>query len=421
MARIYVEAHGCSASYADSEIISGILANGGHTLAASGSESDAGVLVTCSVKDATADKMIHRIKSMGEKPLVVAGCMPKAERATVEKFSGGASLMGPDSLGSTLEMVRSALSGKKSVDLDGDGSGKLGLPRVRLNEAVSIIQIASGCMSECSFCQTKLAKGGLESYRIGDIVRQVASDVSGGCREVWLSSTDNGCYGLDIGSDLPSLVESVAEVPGDFMVRVGMMNPMYMPRIRDRLVRSYVSGRVYKFLHVPVQSGSDRVLAGMRRGHTAETFRGAVRAFRAMHPEITISTDVIIGFPTETDADFEETLSLIQETRPDMVNLSRYGARPGTEAAEMDQLDVEVVRRRSRIIHDTATRISTESNKAWVGWRGQVLFAERTAQGVRGRNFAYRPVHVDDPVEVGQRRTVLVTGATAHGLSGELA
>ena len=421
MARIYVEAHGCSASYADSEIISGILANGGHTLVASEPESDAGVLVTCSVKDATADKMIHRIKSMGKKPLVVAGCMPRAERATVERFSGGASLMGPGSLGSTLEMVRSALSGTKSVDLEGDDSDKLGLPRVRLNDAVSIVQIASGCMSECSFCQTKLAKGGLDSYRMGDIVRQVALDVSGGCREVWLSSTDNGCYGLDIGSDLPSLVDAVAEVPGDFMVRVGMMNPMYMPRIRDRLVRSYGSGHVYKFLHVPVQSGSDAVLAGMRRGHTAETFRGAVKAFRARYPEMTISTDVIVGFPTETEADFEETVSLIRETRPDMVNLSRYGARPGTEAAEMDQLEVGVVRRRSRIIHDLATRISLESNKAWIGWRGQVLFAERTAQGVRGRNSSYRPVHVDDPVKIGQKKTVLVTGATAHGLSGELA
>ena len=420
MARIYVEAHGCSASYADSEVISGILLNGGHTLAASESESDAGILVTCSVKDATADRMVHRIKSMGAKPLVVAGCLPKAERSTVERFSGGASLMGPNSLGSTLEMVDSALSGKKQVDLDGDGSGKMDLPRVRLNPAVSIMQIASGCMSECSFCQTKLAKGGLQSYRPGDIVRQVRRDVADGCREVWLSSTDNGCYGLDMGTDLPALVDAVSDTPGDFMVRVGMMNPMYMPRIRDRLVHSYRSERVYKFLHLPVQSGSNTVLAEMRRGHTAATFRGTVAAFRSRFPRMTVSTDIIVGFPTETDADFEETLSLVRETRPDMVNLSRYGARPGTDAAGMDQLDVRVVRRRSRIVHELATKISLESNRAWIGWRGDVLFAEHTPQGVRGRNFAYRPIHVDDPVELGSRRMVLVTGATEHGLSGRL-
>ena len=328
--------------------------------------------------------------------------------------------MGPGSLGSTLEMVDSALSGKKLVDLDGDGSSKVDLPRVRLNPALSIIQIASGCMSECSFCQTKLAKGGLQSYRPGDVVRQVRRDVADGCREVWLSSTDNGCYGLDMGTDLPALVDAVSETPGDFMVRVGMMNPMYMPRIRDRLVSSYRSERVYKFLHLPVQSGSNAVLAEMRRGHTAATFRGTVAAFRARFPRMTLSTDIIVGFPTETDADFEEPLSLVRETRPDMVNLSRYGARPGTDAAGMAQLDVGVVRRRSRIMHELATGISLESNRAWIGWRGDVFFAERTPQGVRGRNFAYRPIHVDDPVEVGSRRMVLVTGATAHGLSGRL-
>lgn len=420
MAKIYVEAHGCSASYSDSEIISGILLNGGHSLAADESESDGSVLVTCSVKDATADKMIHRIKSLSGKPLVVAGCLPKAERSTVEKFAVGAGMMGPDSLGGTLRVVESALSGTKVVDLEGHGTDKPALPRVRLNSAISIVQIASGCMSECSFCQTKLSKGGLSSYRPGDVVRQVRRDVLDGCGEVWLSSTDNGCYGMDIGTDLPALVNAVVDAPGDFMVRVGMLNPMYVPRMRDRLVKSYGSPKVYKFLHVPVQSGSDNILAGMRRGHTAQTFRRTVRAFRERFPRVTISTDVIVGFPTETTEDFEETMSLIRETRPDMVNLSRYGARPGTEAATMDQLDVFEVKRRSRLVHELVTQVSLESNREWIGWRGEVFFAESTPDGVRGRNFAYRPIHVADVVGIGQKRRVLVTGATPHGLSGEL-
>lgn len=418
MARVYVEAHGCSASYSDSEMISGMLVNGGHTLARTESESDAGILVTCSVKDATADRMVHRIKSMGEKPLVVAGCMPKAERKTVEKFARNASMMGPGSLGSTLRVLDSALRGDRAVALDEDLS-KPDLPRVRLNDSISIVQIASGCMSECSFCQTKLAKGDVQSHRPGDIARQIRRDVSDGCREVWLSSTDNGCYGLDIGTDLPALVDTVAGLPGDFMVRVGMMNPMYMPRIRERLIRSYRSPKVYKFLHVPVQSGSGSVLADMRRGHTAGTFRDAVGAFRKEFPRITISTDVIAGFPTETDEEFEETLSLVRETRPDMVHLSKYSARPGTEAAGMEQLDVAAIKQRSRIIHDATTAISLESNREWIGWRGDVLFAESASEGSRGRNFAYRPVHVPERVPPGRRR-VLVTGATAHGLTGTL-
>ena len=418
MARIYVEAHGCSASYSDSEMISGMLVNGGHTLATDESESDAGILVTCSVKDATADRMIHRIKSMGNRPLVVAGCMPKAERQTVERFAGGASLMGPASLGSTLKAVDSALGGSRLVALEDDGT-KTELPRVRLNPSISIIQIASGCMSECSFCQTKLAKGDVTSYRPGDIARQVSRDVSDGCLEVWLSSTDNGCYGLDIGTDLPALLDRVVHAPGDFMVRVGMMNPMYMPRIRDRLVSSYRSPKVYKFLHIPVQSGSNRVLAEMRRGHTAATFRDAAARFREAFPEMTVSTDVITGFPSETDEEFEQTLSMIREVRPDMVNLSRYSARPGTEAAGMVQLDVATIKRRSRIMHGVASAISKESNRACIGWRGDALFAESQSDGSRGRTISYRPVHIPDDVPPG-RHAVRVTGATEHGLSGVL-
>ena len=419
MARVYVEAHGCSASYGDSEIISGILVNGGHTMAATPEQSDAGILVTCSVKDATADRMIHRIKSLSGKPLVVAGCMPKAEAGTVEKFAPDASLMGPGSLNRALDMVDAALDGAKITDLRGSGE-KLGLPRVRLNSAVSIIQIASGCMSECTFCQTKLAKGDLSSYRPGDIIRQAAADIRAGCREVWLSSTDNGCYGFDIGTDLPSLVNMITDMPGNFRVRVGMLNPMYMPRIRDKLLESYMSDKVYKFLHIPVQSGSNDTLADMRRGHTAKTFRDTASRFRKKFPGITISTDIIVGFPSESAEDFGRTLSLVRKTRPDMVNLSRYAARPGTPAALMPQIPDADIRHRSRIIHDAAADISLQSNTRWIGWRGEVLFAENARDRIRGRNYAYRPIHVDEKVNLGDIRMVEVTGATAHGLAGVL-
>ena len=108
-------------------------------------------------------------------------------------------------------------------------------------------------MSECTFCQTKLSKGDLVSYRLGDIVRQVKTEINDGCKEIWLTSTDNGCYGFDIGTDLPSLVNAVAEIPDDFMLRVGMMNPMYMPRIKEELVKSFDNDKVFKFLHIPVQ------------------------------------------------------------------------------------------------------------------------------------------------------------------------
>ena len=201
-------------------------------------------------------------------------------------------------------------------------------------------------MSECTFCQTKLSKGDLVSYRLGDIVRQVKTEINEGCKEIWLTSTDNGCYGFDIGTDLPSLVNAVAEIPDDFMLRVGMMNPMYMPRIKEELVKSFENDKVFKFLHVPVQSGSDKVLHDMKRGHTANTYREIVQKVRERFENFTISTDIIVGFPSETEEDFEKTVKLIDETKPEVVNLSRYSARPGTEAAEWDQIDVSEVKKK---------------------------------------------------------------------------
>ena len=420
MARIFVEAYGCSASFADSEMISGLVQNGGHTLVDDASESDLNIIVTCSVKDATANKMIHRIKSLESRPLVVAGCLPKAEADTVSRFAQNASMMGPNSLGRTLQVVDSTLGGRRQIALEDTDVSKVGLPKVRLNPAVGIVEIASGCMSECTFCQTKLAKGGLSSYRMGDIVRQVRAEIDDGCREIWLTSTDNGCYGLDIGTDLPELVNAVSAIPRDFMVRVGMMNPMYMPRIKKRLIESLDSSRVFKFLHIPVQSGSDRVLHDMKRGHTAETFRKAAREARERFRGMTISTDVIVGFPSETEGDFEMTVELLEETRPDVVNLSRYSARPGTEAAGMEQVDVAEVKRRSKAVFEQTSRISAENNKEWIGWRGEVLFDEKADDGVKGRNMAYKPVFVRDSVEIGQSHTVEITGSGTKSLLGEI-
>ena len=421
MAKIFVEAYGCSASFADSEMISGLVLNGGHTLTDNSSESDLNIIVTCSVKDSTADKMMHRIKSLKSKPLIVAGCLPKAEKDTVEKISEEASLLGPNSLGKTLQVISSTIRGKKQIALEDSDLSKVGLPKVRLNPAVGIVEIASGCMSECTFCQTKLSKGDLSSYRLGDIVRQVETEIKEGCKEVWLTSTDNGCYGFDIGTDLPTLVNAVASIPENFMIRVGMMNPMYMPRIKERLVESYDNDKVFKFMHVPVQCGSDKVLHDMKRGHTAGTFREIVKKVREHFGQFTISTDIIVGFPSETEEDFQKTVALLDETRPDIVNLSRYSARPGTDAAERKQLDVAEIKRRSKIIFEQISRLSMESNKKWIGWKGTVLFDEMTDKGIKGRNYAYKPVYVRDKVCIGESHVVEITDATVKRLIGKIA
>ena len=421
MAKIFVEAYGCSASFADSEMISGLIVNGGHTLATDSSESDLNLIVTCSVKDTTANKMMHRIKSLKAKPLIVAGCLPKAEQSNVEKFTENASLLGPNSLGKTLDVINSTLMGKKQIALEDSDLSKVGLPKVRLNSAVGIVEIASGCMSECTFCQTKLAKGDLSSYRLGDIVRQVQTEIKEGCKEVWLTSTDNGCYGFDIGTDLPTLVNAVSEIPEDFMVRVGMMNPMYMSRIKQELIESYDNEKVFKFLHIPVQSGSNKVLNDMKRGHTSETFREIVKKTKGRFENFTISTDIIVGFPSETEEDFQKTLSLLDETKPDVVNLSKYSARPGTDAAELKQIDAAEIKRRSKIIFEQINKISLESNKKWIGWKGKVLFDENTEEGIKGRNYAYKPISVQEKVNIGDSHIVEITDATRKRLIGKIA
>jgi threonylcarbamoyladenosine tRNA methylthiotransferase CDKAL1 len=427
--KVWVEGYGCSASMADSEMIRGLLKSAGYEVAAKQSEGALNLIVTCSVKDATEHKMVGRIKSLTEsgKPLVVAGCLPKAEREKVELLSPSASLLGPHSIERSADVVRSAFAGSRLVALEDSISDKVNIPRVRVNPVVSIVEIASGCMSECTFCQTKLAKGWLRSYRMGDIMRQIRSDVvEGGCREVWLTSTDNGCYGRDIGSDLVELLKTCCSIEGDFKIRLGMMNPMYLPEMLNRLVEVFHENeKLFKFLHIPVESGSNRVLRKMKRGHTARTFLDAVQSFRKKIPKMTISTDVIVGFPTETEGDFQATLDLLEKAEPDIVNSSRYGARPGTESAKWkrERVSSQVAKERSGRLHILARKIAKKRNSLWQGWQGEIIVDEIIGKVAQGRNYAYKPVVLTgSPVQfsLGDQKRVQVYDFSNFSLKGRV-
>jgi threonylcarbamoyladenosine tRNA methylthiotransferase CDKAL1 len=398
--KVWVEAFGCSANIADAEIIKGILCNNGYELTSIRKNSDVSVLVTCAVKDVTEHRMISKIKRYSkEKPLVVAGCLPKTSKKLIEFYSPESSLMGPQSLDRTLQVVDASLNGRKVVALEDSMSTKVNFPRLRLNPVVSIIEISSGCLSECSFCQTKLAKGSLKSYRIGEIVRQMEDDVAANCKEIWLSSTDNGCYGLDLKTDLVELLEKCSNIEGEYKIRVGMMNPMYVPRFLDRLISLYRNNdKIFKFLHMPVQSGSERILRKMKRGHTAKIFLDVVKELRKKIPEITIATDIITGFPSESESDFEETLNLIEVSQPDVINSSRYSPRPGTVASKYPKLNTKIVKERSTRLHETIKKTSMSRNQMWCGWNGKILIDELLENGqIQGRNYAYRPVIINLP------------------------
>lgn len=425
--KIWVEAYGCSASIADSEMIMGLLKNAGYEIATSQSDSALNLIVTCSVKDNTEHKMVTRINSFTKagKPLLVAGCLPKADRAMVEQLNPSASMMGPYSIEKTVDIVRSSLAGHRQVALDDSGTDKINIPRMRLNPVVSIIQIASGCMSQCTFCQTKLAKGSLRSYRMGDILRQIQFDVlKDGCKEIWLTSTDNGCYGKDNGSSLVDLLEACGSLEGDFKIRLGMMNPMYLPEIQDDLIELFkTNDKLFKFLHIPVESGSDRILRKMGRGHTRKAFLNAISAFRRKIPKMTISTDIIVGFPTESDEDFRETLNVVSKAEPDIINTTRYSARPGTESAKWKGVRVssQVAKMRSGELYLLTKEIAKKRNSLWKNWLGEIVIDEINGRVVQGRNYAYKPVvisHINGNISLGDKICVKVYDFSNFSLKG---
>ncbi|MGH9933994.1 MAG: tRNA (N(6)-L-threonylcarbamoyladenosine(37)-C(2))-methylthiotransferase [Nitrososphaerales archaeon] len=422
MAKVRIESYGCSASMADSEMIAGLLKSSGHELISDVNGADVNLIVTCAVKDVTANRMVYRIKDLTRigKPLVVAGCLAKAEPDRIERLSPRASMLGPHALDQAVEVVNAALNGGRSVVLTDSTRPKVNLPRLRFNPVVSIVEIASGCMSECTFCETRIAKGRLRSYRIGDIVRQVREDVRQGCREVWLTSTDNGPYGRDRGCNLADLINEVSSVEGDFMIRVGMMNPMHIPFILEDLIEAYRNAKVFKFLHIPVQSGSDKVLRLMKRGHKAQLFADISRRFRDEFKQFTIATDVIAGFPEEDEVDFRQTLELLKEVEPDVINISKYSARPRTEASLMKKVDVKIVKQRTGELHQLANSIGYRRNRTWQDWRGEILVDEITDDGVRGRNFAYKPVFMKEKVALGSKTNVKINRISRHFLFGKI-
>lgn len=411
--KVYVEGHGCSASFADTEILRGMVSRGGYELVEDEHSADVSVLVTCSVKTVTEQRMFSRIKELSRGPgkLIVAGCLPKAEYNQIFDIAPNLSMLGPGNLDSILPTLEATLDGRRLVSLESNKLVKLGLPRSRLNQVVGIVEIASGCLSSCTFCQVKLVKGTVFSYPEAEIVEEARRMVSEGAKEIWLTSTDNAAYGRDSRSTLPSLIRKITAIPGSFMIRVGMMNPLLTDRMLDDLVDVFQHNKVFKFLHLPVQSGSDRILKLMQRGYKVDDFFDTVNAFRKAIPSITLSTDIIVGFPTESDSEFEESMNLIEKARPDVVNLSRYGARPGTKAAEMDsQVSSEEAKRRSTKMTALTKQVAREKNQNWVGWKGEVLVDESVKMAYVGRNYAYKPclIGADDASSTGLGSSLFV-------------
>jgi MiaB/RimO family radical SAM methylthiotransferase len=231
----------------------------------------------------------------------------------------------------------------------------------------------------------------------------VSRNLREGVKEFWLTGQDVASYGVDLGVDIVDLLRKVccADAVGEFWVRVGMSTPdLLRPLVEafgDFLADHEGWGRVFQFLHVPVQSGDDGILRLMRRRYCVDDFKHVISAFRRVSPHATIATDVIVGFPRESKQAFESTVQLIKEVKPDVVNVSKFFARPGTEAERMNgKVELGELKRRSEILARLAREVGLEKNKAWVGWSGQILIDEKGKNRGSwvGRNFAYKPIVV---------------------------
>ncbi|CAN0890091.1 Threonylcarbamoyladenosine tRNA methylthiotransferase [Linum grandiflorum] len=294
------------------------------------------------------DTLIAKGKS-AKKPLVVAGCVPQGSRNLKEL--DGVSIVGVQQIDRVVEVVEETLKGHEVRLLTRKTLPALDLPKVRKNKFVEILPINVGCLGACTYCKTKHARGHLGSYTIDGLVGRVKTVVGEGVKEIWLSSEDTGAYGRDIGVNLPTLLNAiVAELPPDAstMLRIGMTNPPYILEHLEEIAEVLRHPCVYSFLHVPVQSGSDAVLSAMNREYTVGDFRKVVDTLTEKVPGMHIATDIICGFPGETDEDFAQTVSLIEDYKLPQVHISQFYPRPGTPAARMKKVPSNIVKKRSR-------------------------------------------------------------------------
>lgn len=386
--RVAIETYGCTMNQADSDIIRAYLSE--NFTISSIEDADVVVINSCGVIDFTERKIIRRIlelKNAGKR-VVLAGCLTRISKQALELAD---SAISPDNLDKVVDAVRSAFDGGVHF-LEWSNADKSCLQKLRNEGAIAIVSISEGCLGHCSFCATKFARGKLRSFSLSGILQEVENAVKLGFREIQLTSQDTGCYGLDKGDFLlPKLLEEISLIDGDFRVRVGMMNPQHAKAQLDRLLNAFRSEKIYKFLHIPVQSGDNKVLEDMRRDHTVEDFLEVVDAFRSNF-EITLATDIIVGFPTETEESFWKTYDLVQEVKPDIVNITRFSKRKGTPAEKLKEIPGWIVKERSRKLTELCVRIGLENNRKFLGREVKVLVTSSGKRFMLARTDSYRAV-----------------------------
>jgi len=418
--KFYIETYGCTANMGNSQDLARALQEDGH-VPSSLDEADAVIVNTCAVTEKTERNVLRRLSLLQGERLIVAGCLPVAIPESISHIScrKRMGLLNQSSAAVISEIFNDSCIHSQEVrfqdallhsPVPATGGGLCG-----------IVNVAEGCNGSCSYCIVKKARGRLKSRRVEDVALDVENLVASGVAEVQVTAQDTAAYGSDIGTNLGQLLERLAAIPGDFMLRVGMMNPNSALLIKDQLLRAYQSPKIYRFLHIPVQSGSDRILRSMGRKYTAADFMEVVSAFRSAHPEITIITDVIVGFPGETEEDHEKTLDFVKRLQPDKVNITRFSARPGTAAARLYDMPDRFKKDRSRELTRLWQEIAEMRN---IRLLGSTVAAQVTEMGkddaVMARTENYREIVVHRSLDLGGVHRFKIVKTCPFYLEGEI-
>jgi MiaB-like tRNA modifying enzyme len=404
MASVYLETYGCTLNQSESEEIVNLLR--GHNVVESAHDAQIIVLNTCAVVERTEKRMLKRIKQLyrqsENRKLIISGCL-------AEQLGGRLRAEYPELVVVRSDHVASYINALYKRQ-----------PAATFERCITAkVKIAHGCQGSCSYCIVRLIRGPTASRSIEAILHDVHRRLQNGAQQIFLAAQDAAAFGQDCGCTLSDLVEALCELEQDFRIRIGMMNVSSILNILEELVQMFGHPKVYKFLHLPVQSGSDRVLALMERGHTIADFKRVVQVFRQTFADVTTSTDFIVGFPTESDDDFRATMRLLRAVRPLKVNITRFSPRIGTKAFNLEPVVSRITKERSRMLTAEHHRIAYEENIQSLGKTYSALAVERGKnQSTILYTDSYRPIVVKRELPLGIRYTVEVAGATPTYLIG---
>ena len=420
-----IKSFGCQMNVYDGERIAELLTDRGLASAGDGEDADLVVLNTCHIREKAAEKAYSDVGRLrredGSKPMIaLAGCVAQAEGAEARRRSPMIDIVvGPQAYHRLGDMVVEASRGARPVDTDMPAISKFGAlpPRQRANPS-AFLTVQEGCDKFCTYCVVPYTRGAEVSRPLADILAEAHALAEGGATEIVLLGQNVNAWEHD-GHGLADLIRAIARIDGLERIRYTTSHPADMT---DALIAAH--GEVEKlmpYLHLPVQSGSDRILKAMNRSHSVDSYLQTIEKVRAVRPDIAISGDFIVGFPGETDEDFESTLRIVDAVRYAAAYSFKYSPRPGTPAAVMeDQIAPELMNERLQRLHARIAEHQLAFNRSTVGLDTQVLIerpGRRPGQMI-GRSPWLQSVHVETGAVPGEMLGVTLTAAGPNSMTG---